>query len=123
MPVRVHPGVCPTVGQAHWSASCLGPGGSSRSHGTWSQEARRARETSPDPASGHLAESGFPPSPVQKEQVGYRPQADPFLPPIPGQEREYILQGKEAMAVVDQILAQEENWKFEKNNVRNLSPT
>ncbi|XP_069916851.1 stAR-related lipid transfer protein 3 isoform X3 [Oryctolagus cuniculus] len=32
------------------------------------------------------------------------------------QEREYILQGKEATAVVDQILAQEENWKFEKNN-------
>ncbi|XP_057571667.1 stAR-related lipid transfer protein 3 isoform X1 [Hippopotamus amphibius kiboko] len=32
------------------------------------------------------------------------------------EEREYILQGKEAMAVVDQILAQEENWKFEKNN-------
>ncbi|KAG5203253.1 hypothetical protein R6Z07F_010818 [Ovis aries] len=32
------------------------------------------------------------------------------------QEREYILQGKEAMTVVDQILAQEENWKFEKNN-------
>ncbi|XP_044926285.1 stAR-related lipid transfer protein 3 isoform X2 [Mustela lutreola] len=32
------------------------------------------------------------------------------------QEREYIHQGKEAMAVVDQILAQEENWKFEKNN-------
>lgn len=23
--------------------------------------------------------------------------------------------------MVDQILAQEENWKFEKNNVRNLS--
>lgn len=123
MPVCVHLGVCPTVGQAHWSASCLGPGGSNRSHGTWSQEARRARETSPDPASGHLAESGFPPSPVQEEQVGCRPQADPFLTPIPGQEREYILQGKEAMAVVDQILAQEENWKFEKNNVRNLSPT
>ncbi|XP_021095557.1 stAR-related lipid transfer protein 3 isoform X3 [Heterocephalus glaber] len=32
------------------------------------------------------------------------------------QEREYIRQGKEAMAVVDQILAQEENWKFEKSN-------
>ncbi|XP_064439507.1 stAR-related lipid transfer protein 3 isoform X9 [Mirounga angustirostris] len=32
------------------------------------------------------------------------------------QEREYIHQGKEAMAVVDQILAQEENWKFEKNS-------
>ncbi|XP_068930377.1 stAR-related lipid transfer protein 3 isoform X2 [Petaurus breviceps papuanus] len=32
------------------------------------------------------------------------------------QDREYIQQGKEAMEVVDQILAQEENWKFEKNN-------
>ncbi|XP_007465224.1 PREDICTED: stAR-related lipid transfer protein 3 isoform X2 [Lipotes vexillifer] len=32
------------------------------------------------------------------------------------QEREYVLQGKEAVAVVDQILAQEENWRFEKNN-------
>ncbi|KAM5149773.1 stAR-related lipid transfer protein 3 isoform 1-T1 [Callospermophilus lateralis] len=32
------------------------------------------------------------------------------------QEREYLRQGKEATAVVDQILAQEENWKFEKNN-------
>ncbi|XP_008843530.1 stAR-related lipid transfer protein 3 isoform X1 [Nannospalax galili] len=32
------------------------------------------------------------------------------------QEREYIRQGREATAVVDQILAQEENWKFEKNN-------
>lgn len=50
-------------------------------------------------------------------------KADPVLPPIPDQEREYIRQGKEATAVVDQILAQEENWKFEKNNVRNLSPT
>ena len=56
-------------------------------------------------------------------KVGYGPQADPSLPFIPGQEREYIHQGKEAMAVVDQILAQEENWKFEKNNVRNFSPT
>ncbi|NXM68580.1 STAR3 protein, partial [Serilophus lunatus] len=32
------------------------------------------------------------------------------------QEKEYVQQGKEAMEVVDQILAQEENWKFEKNN-------
>ncbi|XP_032135099.1 stAR-related lipid transfer protein 3 isoform X1 [Cebus imitator] len=32
------------------------------------------------------------------------------------QEREYVRQGREAAAVVDQILAQEENWKFEKNN-------
>lgn len=54
--------------------------------------------------------------------VGCRPQADPSLLPIPGQEREYIHQGKEAMAVVDQILAQEENWKFEKNNVRTSVP-
>ncbi|XP_027728694.1 stAR-related lipid transfer protein 3 isoform X2 [Vombatus ursinus] len=35
---------------------------------------------------------------------------------ISSQDREYIQQGKEAMEVVDQILAQEENWKFEKNN-------
>ncbi|NXN05871.1 STAR3 protein, partial [Sylvia borin] len=32
------------------------------------------------------------------------------------QEKEYVRQGKEAMEAVDQILAQEENWKFEKNN-------
>nr|XP_048306772.1 stAR-related lipid transfer protein 3 isoform X3 [Myodes glareolus] len=32
------------------------------------------------------------------------------------QEREYIRQGREATAVVDQILAQEENWKFERSN-------
>ncbi|RLV91365.1 hypothetical protein DV515_00014183 [Chloebia gouldiae] len=32
------------------------------------------------------------------------------------QEKEYVRQGKEAMEVVDQILTQEENWKFEKNN-------
>ncbi|XP_071433643.1 stAR-related lipid transfer protein 3 [Pithys albifrons albifrons] len=35
---------------------------------------------------------------------------------LTAQEKEYIRQGKEAMEVVDQILAQEENWKFEKNN-------
>ena len=59
---------------------------------------------------------------LEKDPEGCSSQADRFLPPLPGQEREYILQGKEAMTVVDQILAQEENWKFEKNNVRNLSP-
>ncbi|KAL0992756.1 hypothetical protein UPYG_G00097960 [Umbra pygmaea] len=32
------------------------------------------------------------------------------------QEKELVRQGKEAMAVVEQIMAQEENWKFEKNN-------
>lgn len=64
---------------------------------------------------------------VSGERTGHEqgggPQADAFLPLLPGQEREYIHQGKEAMAVVDQILAQEENWKFEKNNVRKFSPT
>lgn len=33
------------------------------------------------------------------------------------QEKEYVRQGREAMSVVEQILTQEENWKFEKNNV------
>uniref|UniRef100_A0A4W6F951 StAR-related lipid transfer protein 3 n=1 Tax=Lates calcarifer TaxID=8187 RepID=A0A4W6F951_LATCA len=32
------------------------------------------------------------------------------------QEKEYVRQGREAMSVVEQILTQEENWKFEKNN-------
>uniref|UniRef100_A0A7N6BU90 StAR-related lipid transfer protein 3 n=1 Tax=Anabas testudineus TaxID=64144 RepID=A0A7N6BU90_ANATE len=32
------------------------------------------------------------------------------------QEKEYVRQGREAMSVVEQILAQEDNWKFEKNN-------
>uniref|UniRef100_A0A8C9ZUQ5 StAR-related lipid transfer protein 3 n=1 Tax=Sander lucioperca TaxID=283035 RepID=A0A8C9ZUQ5_SANLU len=31
-------------------------------------------------------------------------------------EKEYVRQGREAMSVVEQILAQEENWKYEKNN-------
>ncbi|XP_051496530.1 stAR-related lipid transfer protein 3 isoform X2 [Apus apus] len=35
---------------------------------------------------------------------------------LTAQEREYVRQGRDAMEVVDQILAQEENWKFEKNN-------
>ncbi|KAG5280108.1 hypothetical protein AALO_G00085050 [Alosa alosa] len=32
------------------------------------------------------------------------------------QEKEFVMQGREAMTVVEQILSQEENWKFEKNN-------
>uniref|UniRef100_A0A665TFS8 StAR-related lipid transfer protein 3 n=1 Tax=Echeneis naucrates TaxID=173247 RepID=A0A665TFS8_ECHNA len=32
------------------------------------------------------------------------------------QEKEYVRQGREALSVVEQILTQEENWKFEKNN-------
>ncbi|XP_073677982.1 stAR-related lipid transfer protein 3 [Garra rufa] len=32
------------------------------------------------------------------------------------QDRQFIRQGREAMAVVEQILTQEENWKFEKTN-------
>ncbi|XP_033926163.1 stAR-related lipid transfer protein 3 [Melopsittacus undulatus] len=35
---------------------------------------------------------------------------------LTAQEKEYVRQGKDAMEVVDQILAQEEKWKFEKNN-------
>ncbi|NXI64434.1 STAR3 protein, partial [Anseranas semipalmata] len=35
---------------------------------------------------------------------------------LTAQEKEYVRQGKEAMEVVDQILTQEENWKFEKKN-------
>lgn len=55
------------------------------------------------------------------ERREHRPPTDLFCPP--GQEREYIRQGREATAVVDQILAQEENWKFERSNVRSLRPT
>uniref|UniRef100_A0A7M4E307 StAR related lipid transfer domain containing 3 n=1 Tax=Crocodylus porosus TaxID=8502 RepID=A0A7M4E307_CROPO len=36
---------------------------------------------------------------------------------LTAQEKEYVQQGKDAMEVVDQILGQEENWKFEKSNV------
>uniref|UniRef100_A0A673G0L9 StAR-related lipid transfer protein 3 n=1 Tax=Sinocyclocheilus rhinocerous TaxID=307959 RepID=A0A673G0L9_9TELE len=32
------------------------------------------------------------------------------------QDKQFIRQGREAMAVVEQILTQEENWKFEKTN-------
>ncbi|KAE8283433.1 StAR-related lipid transfer protein 3 [Larimichthys crocea] len=35
---------------------------------------------------------------------------------VTAQEKEYVQQGREAMSVVEQILAQEDNWKFEKNN-------
>ncbi|XP_068434055.1 stAR-related lipid transfer protein 3 [Clinocottus analis] len=35
---------------------------------------------------------------------------------VTAQEKEYVNQGQEAMSVVEQILAQEDNWKFEKNN-------
>uniref|UniRef100_A0AAQ4QSH5 StAR related lipid transfer domain containing 3 n=1 Tax=Gasterosteus aculeatus aculeatus TaxID=481459 RepID=A0AAQ4QSH5_GASAC len=35
---------------------------------------------------------------------------------VTSQDKEYVSQGREAMSVVEQILAQEDNWKFEKNN-------
>ncbi|XP_074553492.1 stAR-related lipid transfer protein 3 isoform X1 [Halichoeres trimaculatus] len=35
---------------------------------------------------------------------------------VTAQEKEFVRQGREAMSVVEQILTQEENWKFEKNN-------
>uniref|UniRef100_A0A8B9KTM5 StAR-related lipid transfer protein 3 n=1 Tax=Astyanax mexicanus TaxID=7994 RepID=A0A8B9KTM5_ASTMX len=39
-----------------------------------------------------------------------------FYSPPESLEKEFVRQGREAMAVVEQILSQEENWKFEKNN-------
>ncbi|XP_029293469.1 stAR-related lipid transfer protein 3 isoform X2 [Cottoperca gobio] len=35
---------------------------------------------------------------------------------VTAQEKEYVRQGREAMSVVEQILDQEDNWKYEKNN-------
>ncbi|CAJ1076216.1 stAR-related lipid transfer protein 3 isoform X1 [Xyrichtys novacula] len=35
---------------------------------------------------------------------------------VTAQEKEFVRQGREAMSVVEQILSQEDNWKFEKNN-------
>ncbi|XP_068605892.1 stAR-related lipid transfer protein 3 [Brachionichthys hirsutus] len=35
---------------------------------------------------------------------------------VTAQEMEFVRQGREALSVVEQILAQEDNWKFEKNN-------
>ncbi|XP_053299358.1 stAR-related lipid transfer protein 3 [Pleuronectes platessa] len=35
---------------------------------------------------------------------------------VTNQEKEYVRQGREALSVVEQILAQEDGWKFEKNN-------
>ncbi|CAL1587963.1 unnamed protein product [Knipowitschia caucasica] len=35
---------------------------------------------------------------------------------VTAQEKEFVRQGREALSVVEQILSQEENWKFEKNN-------
>nr|XP_057905328.1 stAR-related lipid transfer protein 3 [Doryrhamphus excisus] len=35
---------------------------------------------------------------------------------VTAQEKEYVGQGHEALTIVEQILAQEDNWKFEKNN-------
>uniref|UniRef100_A0A673FYJ8 StAR-related lipid transfer protein 3 n=1 Tax=Sinocyclocheilus rhinocerous TaxID=307959 RepID=A0A673FYJ8_9TELE len=41
-----------------------------------------------------------------------------YSPPesLAGNDKQFIRQGREAMAVVEQILTQEENWKFEKTN-------
>ncbi|XP_059519054.1 stAR-related lipid transfer protein 3-like [Myotis daubentonii] len=83
----------------------------------WYLAAQAAVARGPQLFSGALSEGQFysPPesfagsdSESDAEAVGKRS--------LSAQEREYIHQGKEAMAVVDQVLAQEENWKFEKNN-------
>ncbi len=43
--------------------------------------------------------------------------ADHFVQSLVFKDKQFIRQGREAMAVVEQILTQEENWKFEKTNV------
>lgn len=40
-----------------------------------------------------------------------------FVQSLVFKDKQFIRQGREAMAVVEQILTQEENWKFEKTNV------
>ncbi|XP_070247775.1 stAR-related lipid transfer protein 3-like isoform X1 [Myotis yumanensis] len=83
----------------------------------WYLAAQAAVAQGPQLFSGALSECQFysPPESFagsdnqsDEEAVGKRS--------FSAQDWEYIHQGKEAMAVVDQILAQEENWKFEKNN-------
>uniref|UniRef100_A0A8C1E2Y4 StAR-related lipid transfer protein 3 n=2 Tax=Cyprinus carpio TaxID=7962 RepID=A0A8C1E2Y4_CYPCA len=52
--------------------------------------------------------------------ISPRPVSDGqfYSPPesLAGNDKQFLRQGREAMAVVEQILTQEENWKFEKTN-------
>ncbi|XP_062993424.1 stAR-related lipid transfer protein 3 [Elgaria multicarinata webbii] len=82
----------------------------------WYLTARAAVARGPVLYSGALSDGQFysPPESVagsddsDDEAMGKRALTD--------EEREYVQQGKVAMEVVDQILAQEENWTFERCN-------
>ncbi|XP_009976912.1 PREDICTED: stAR-related lipid transfer protein 3, partial [Tauraco erythrolophus] len=83
----------------------------------WYLPAQAAASRGPLLYSGALSEGQFysPPesfagSDNESDEEGVGRKA------LTAQEKEYVRQGKDAMEVVDQILAQEENWKFEKNN-------
>ncbi|XP_034496019.1 stAR-related lipid transfer protein 3 isoform X2 [Ailuropoda melanoleuca] len=82
----------------------------------WYLAAQAAVARGPLLFSGALSEGQFYSPPESFAGSDNESDEDVGKKSFSDQEREYIHQGKEAMAVVDQILAQEENWKFEKNN-------
>uniref|UniRef100_A0A8C0PSE5 StAR-related lipid transfer protein 3 n=2 Tax=Canis lupus familiaris TaxID=9615 RepID=A0A8C0PSE5_CANLF len=82
----------------------------------WYLAAQAAVARGPLLFSGALSEGQFYSPPESFAGSDNESDEDVGKKSFSAQEREYIHQGKEAMAVVDQILAQEENWKFEKNN-------
>ncbi|XP_077635215.1 stAR-related lipid transfer protein 3 isoform X4 [Crocuta crocuta] len=82
----------------------------------WYLAAQAAVARGPLLFSGALSEGQFYSPPESFAGSDNESDEDLGKKSFSAQEREYIHQGKEAMAVVDQILAQEENWKFEKNN-------
>ncbi|XP_026645694.1 stAR-related lipid transfer protein 3 isoform X2 [Microtus ochrogaster] len=83
----------------------------------WYLAAQAAVARGPLLFSGALSEGQFYSPP--ESFAGSDNESDEEVPgkkSFSAQEREYIRQGREATAVVDQILAQEENWKFERSN-------
>uniref|UniRef100_A0A8C1N4F5 StAR-related lipid transfer protein 3 n=1 Tax=Cyprinus carpio TaxID=7962 RepID=A0A8C1N4F5_CYPCA len=58
------------------------------------------------------------PRPVSDGQFYSPPEslAGHFVQSLVFKDKQFLRQGREAMAVVEQILTQEENWKFEKTN-------
>uniref|UniRef100_A0A8C1HRJ1 StAR-related lipid transfer protein 3 n=1 Tax=Cyprinus carpio carpio TaxID=630221 RepID=A0A8C1HRJ1_CYPCA len=59
------------------------------------------------------------PRPVSDGQFYSPPEslAGHFVQSLVFKDKQFLRQGREAMAVVEQILTQEENWKFEKTNM------
>lgn len=83
----------------------------------WYLAAQAAVARGPLLLSGALSEGQFYSPP--ESFAGSDNESDEEVPgkkSFSAQEREYIRQGREATAVVDQILAQEENWNFERSN-------